>query len=48
LKIAILHHARKLDEAVREGRFAMIDMGDYTEIANVVHRTDRVQGLMVS
>jgi hypothetical protein len=37
LHIPDSHCARFLQETVGQGRFAMIDVGDDTEIANVLH-----------
>ena len=34
----LLHHAGPLDEAVRQGGLAVVDMGDDAEVANVGHR----------
>ena len=38
LEIAIVHHAGVLDQAVRQRRFAMVDVGDNAEVADVFHK----------
>ena len=36
-ELAVLHHAGPLDQPVGQGRFAVVDMGDDAEVANVGH-----------
>ena len=36
-ELAVLHHAGPLDEAVRQGGLAVVDMGDDAEVADVGH-----------
>ena len=36
-ELAVLHHAGPLDEAVRQGGLAVVDMGDDAEVADVLH-----------
>jgi len=37
LKIPFLHHARILDQTVRQGRFSVVNMGNNAEVADVFH-----------
>ena len=36
-ELPVLHRSAALDEAVGQGRFAVIDVGDDAEVADVVH-----------
>ncbi len=37
LKVALVHNAGILDEPVRQGRFAVVNMGDNAEVSYVFH-----------
>ena len=41
-KKPVLHQPHVLDKTVGQGRFTVVDMGDNTEIANLLHKFVRV------
>ena len=45
MKLTLRNAATSLDEPVRQGRFAMIDVGNNAKISNVFHTCFRVENV---